>query len=368
MGGDEFIVIIDDCHEPSRLRIAAEQILSKMEEPFSWEGQGLVPHVTIGGALFGRDGSDMDTLRQNADLALYASKQRGRGCYGEYGQHLRDAMMRRVRWVSELDAALKADRIVPYYQPIVTLSCNEIVGLEALARLQTKDGSIVSAGYFQDALNEPRIARRLTDLMLTKVAEDMRRWMQLGTPFERVAINVTAADFQAKDFPSRVASVFDGAGVPLSRVVLEVTETILVRDSDCAVANAVRTLRERGLRVALDDFGTGFASLTHLLTFPVDIIKIDRSFVARLMEDKTAGAIIGALVDIGRTLGVELVIEGVETPEQSAMLQGLGCVLGQGFLYAKPDTADVTTQRLRDWSADFAEGSSRIRSRDRFAV
>ena len=187
IGGDEFIAILDDCgpRAPPRQR-SPSSVLASMEAPFVCEGHTIVPHVTIGGALYGRDGTDLDTLRQNADSALYNSKEHGRGRFVEYSEHLRIAMTQRMRWVNEVEAALHEGRIVAYYQPVVRLDTREIVGVEALARLRTEDGGIVAAGHFQEALKEPRVARRLTDLMLARVAADLRAWLDLGIPFQHV--------------------------------------------------------------------------------------------------------------------------------------------------------------------------------------
>jgi len=346
IGGDEFVVVLDDCLPATRLSQTAERILTSMETPFVCDGQTIVPHVTIGGALFGRDGHDIDTLRQNADLALYDSKESGRGRFIEYDGRLRAAMTRRLRRINEVEAALNEGRIEAHYQPIVRLDTKEIVCVEALARLVSHDGGLVAAGYFQEALKEPRVARRLTDVMLKRVAADTRKWRGMGVPFQHVAINVSMADFQCGDLADRITGAFRDVDVPLEHVVLEVTETVLVGASDNIVANAVEHLRSLGLLVALDDFGTGFASLTHLLTLPVDIIKIDKCFVDRLVGDTTGGVIVAALVDIARKLGMRVVAEGIETAAQSECLRALECPLGQGFFYYRAASSEETSRRL----------------------
>ncbi len=346
VGGDEFVAILGDCLPDDKLRQTAHRILAGMETPFLAEGHTLVPHVTVGGVLFGRDGSDIDTLRQNADLALYDSKESGRGRFIEYSPSLRAAMTRRVQRINELESALNEGRVVAHYQPVVRLDTREIVGVEALARLLTNDGGVIAAGSFQEALSDPRVGRRLTDAMLTCVAADVRSWLDMGIPFQHVGVNVSMADFQCDDLPARFAKAFGDAEVPLSHAILEVTETILVGGSDNVVASAIRRLRSLGLRVALDDFGTGYASLTHLLTLPVDVIKIDKCFVERVRGDTAGGVIVEALVDIATKLGMRVVAEGIETEEQAECLERLGCVLGQGFLYHRAGSFDETTFRL----------------------
>lgn len=356
IGGDEFLAILDDCRESDDLKAVAERVLASMETPFTFEGHTIVPHVTIGGTLHGRDGTDSDILRQNADLALYHSKETGRGRFVEFNESLRTAMTRRIQKIRDLEAALNDGRIMAHYQPIVRLDSREIVGLEALARLRTPEGHIIAAGYFQEALKERRVARRLTDRILEQVAADVRAWLDLGVPFQHVGINVTTADFQGEELADRITAAFGKKGVSLGHVVLEVTESVFFGGSDSLVAESVKRLRSRGLRVALDDFGTGYASLTHLQTFPVDVIKIDKCFVERLTADSSGEVIVAALIDIARKLGMRTVAEGVETEGQAARLKELGCTLGQGFWFYRPASFEETTDRLLDKAQWMATG------------
>ncbi len=364
IGGDEFVVVLDDCQRSGALRSIADRILTGIQAPLVYGGHTLLPNVTIGGVLYGRDGGDIDTLRQNADLALYHSKESGRGRFVEFNEGLRTSMTRRVQRIQEVEAALNEGRMAAHYQPVVRLDSREIVGLEALARLRTPDGNFTAAGYFQEAMKEPRIARRLTEVMLRQVAADVRSWLDGGIHVQHVGINVTSADFQGDDLADRITEAFGKVGVPLEHVVLEVTETVFVGGSDNLVASAVERLRSRGLRVALDDFGTGYASLTHLLTFPVDIIKIDKCFVERLVSDSASGVIVAALVDIAKKLGMPIVAEGIETVAQADSLKALGCTLGQGFLYYRAASFEETTNRLFG-NAQWMQGSAGQVGRER---
>jgi EAL domain-containing protein (putative c-di-GMP-specific phosphodiesterase class I) len=312
----------------------------------------------MGGALFGTDGSDGDTLSQNADFALYHAKQARRGGYMAFHADLRTEMTHRIAMVRQLDQGLAEDRVEPYYQPIVNLESGEIVGLEALARLRVGPDKVMSAGEFHAALTDPRIAYELTGKMLEKVARDMRGWLYAGVDFQHVGVNVTTGDFQRGDLAERIIDIFGRADVPLRHIVLEVNEAVFMGGNDMLVPRAVEALRDRGLLVALDDFGTGFASLTHLLTFPVDIIKIDRTFVAKLGVDGPSETVVSALVDIARKLGMRIVAEGVEREEQAAVLRRFGCRLGQGFLYSRPVSV-IQCTRLLD-----AYGQGRQADRD----
>ncbi len=359
IGGDEFMMILDDCHQSGGLKAISDRVLEAMQPPFVFQGSTIVPHVTIGGALYGRDGTDIDTLRQNADLALYQSKERARGGFVEFREPLRATMTRRVQQVKDVGAALSDGRIVAHYQPIVQLDTGRFVGLEALARLVLPSGRILAAAHFHDAISEPSIARRFADQMLNQVTFDLSAWMSMGIPIERVGINFSSPDLQSGELADRIAAAFARAAIPLSRLTLEVTEGILLGGSEPVAAETIGRLRAQGVRVALDDFGTGYASLTHLLTMPVDILKIDKSFIRRLTQDTASEVIVTALVDIAGKLGMRIAAEGIETEDQLARLRALGCNFGQGFGLYRPASFEDTTARLLDnLGTDYAAESA----------
>ncbi|MDV3251875.1 EAL domain-containing protein [Devosia sp. BK] len=346
LGGDEFAVIVRGCDSHELLEHWGSLLCDAATGMVEMGGQTFEAHVTMGGALFGVDGITASTLIQNADFALYHAKQARRGGYMAFHSDLRTQMTHRHAMVREVDQALLENRIEPHYQPIVNITTNQIVGLEALARLRMPDGAVVSAGQFHTALSDPRIAYEMTGQMLTQVARDMRHWLDVGLNFQHVGVNVTTGDFLRGDLADRIIDIFGRASVPLSHIVLEVNEAVFMGGSDKIVPNAVEALRARGILVALDDFGTGFASLTHLLSFPVDIIKIDRSFVTRLGVDGPSEALVSGIVDIAHKLDMRTVAEGVEREEQAEMLRRLGCNLAQGYLYARPVPARVCTGML----------------------
>lgn len=347
LGGDEMAVLVADCADHAQLARTAADILAATSGMVLVDDQSIDAHVTLGGAVFGLDGNDADTLCQNADFALYEAKQSHRGSYFGFRENLRTAMVERIAIVRQLDAAMVEGRVIAHYQPIVRLDSSEIVGLEALARLVMPDGRIVTAGEFHAGLDDPRIAYELTGHMLEQVARDVRAWLDAGIDFQHVGINVTTGDFRRGDLAQRMQAIFDRHNVSLRHVLLEVNKSVFMGGSDGAVPRAVEALRDRGILVALDDFGTGFASLTHLLSFPVDIIKIDRSFVERLGRDTAGEVVVRAILDIAQRLDMRVVAEGVETAEQVQMLSDLGCNLGQGYLFSRPVSVRDTTKLLR---------------------
>ncbi|MEJ2410873.1 MAG: EAL domain-containing protein, partial [Novosphingobium sp.] len=236
-------------------------------------------------------------------------------------------------------------RIEAWYQPIVRLKDQRIVGLEALCRMVSPNGEIIPASSFSEATSDARVAGILTDRMLSAVAGDMGRWRDLGIDFGYVGVNVTAVDLRGGGLGKALDRIFCDDAL-LKRLALEVTENVYIGDRDRLVVEAIADIRKRGVYIALDDFGTGFASLTHLLELPIDLIKVDQAFTARLPGDQVSGAIIAGLVSIAEKLGASVISEGVETPEQAARLQELGCKIGQGFLFSRGVPSGEMTRLL----------------------
>ncbi|MEF2550735.1 EAL domain-containing protein [Aurantimonas sp. A2-1-M11] len=347
LSGDEFAVVCDPCDDHAELRRIALGIRERMNIPFDGHGNMIVPQVTLGGVVYGPDGCDADALRQNADFALYHAKETHRGTYVAFDAGLRTTMMRRGETIRAVDLALTEDRIRTYYQPIVRLDTAEVVGLEALARMVMPDGQIVPAGTFAAALSDNKVASRLSDRMFARIARDLAAWIGSGLPFQHVGINLAAADFDRGDLETRLLAPLEAAGVPFRHLVVEVTENVFLDGLGENVAESLTRLRSKGVLVALDDFGTGFASLTHLLKLPVDIIKIDRSFVDLVLTDAPSSAIIEGLMGIAEKLGMRVVAEGIENAGQAERLNDFGYLLGQGYHFARPADFDSTTKLLK---------------------
>jgi len=347
IGGDEFATILHAKDAPLDLERTAEQILSALAEPCDCAGHIVVPRATAGGAILSAGDRVAERVRQNADFALYHAKETGRGGFVRYWAGLGTNMTRRLGDIREVDAALREGRIDAFYQPVVRLDTREIVGLEALCRMRL-GSQIVAAADFQEATKDAHVATALTARMMTLVAADVRAWLDMGIPFQHVGINVSSADMRGGALDRVLTAAFEREKVPLEHVILEVTEAVYMGDGDRFVQKAVEALRSRGIRVALDDFGTGYASLTHLLTVPVDIIKIDKSFVDRLAPGDASMAIVEGLIQIARKLDIRLIAEGIETEDQATQLELAGCSLGQGYLFSRPVDRHATTVLLLD--------------------
>ena len=332
LGGDEFAVIV--LGDVLDLDARASDILLALSSSATCGGHVVFPSATIGGAVTEADAIP-DKTRQNADVALYHAKEKSRGRYVQHFPGLGTALTRRFRAVRDVGVALAEDRIDAHYQPIMRLDTGEVVGFEALCRMTTQGGEIVAAAHFHEATKDAHVAGALTQRILQRVARDIRNWLDEGLPLQNVGINLSAADFRGGGLRDRLCRIFDDADVPLDHVILEVTESVYLGHRDHVVADEIKALRSEGLRVALDDFGTGYASLTHLLTVPIDIIKIDKSFIDRLVPGDAGIFIVEGLIGIARNLGIRVVAEGIETQSQADQLQILGCKLGQGYLFSR---------------------------------
>lgn len=347
IGGDEFAVIVQSEAKLRDLQAAAEQILTALSEPADCAGHMIVPRATIGGASFSSEDRLAERVRQNADFALYHAKETGRGGFVRYWPGLGTNITRRLTAIREVDAALREDRIYPFYQPVVHLDTREIVGLEALCRMRVGD-QFLCADQFQEATKDIHVATAMTARMMKLIAADVRAWLDMGIPFQHVGVNVSSADMHGGSVERVVVEAFEHERVPLEHVILEVTETVYMGDTGRHVRRTVQALRRKGLRVALDDFGTGYASLTHLLSVPVDIIKIDKEFVDGLAPGVPKMAIVEGLIQIAKKLDIQVIAEGIETEDQAEQLRAAGCVLGQGYLFSHAVDRMAITALLLD--------------------
>lgn len=341
LGGDEFAVIVQHQESLRDLAAAAERVLSAIAAPVDVSGQVIVPQATIGSAVFSVDDADVQAVQQNADFALYHAKETGRGGYVRYWPGIDSRISNRRTAIHDLTAAIEDNRILAYYQPVVRIDSREIVGFEALCRLKTMSGTIVTAAAFQDATSDVRIAGALTSRMMSIVSADMRRWLDDGLSLQKVGVNVTTADLHAGDLLDKIAATFGQNDVPLSMITLEINENVYMGNHDRIVAREIQKLRDFGISISLDDFGTGYASLTHLKSIPANNIKIDRSFVSDLAPGNSCMAIVEAIIGLAGKLGMRVVAEGIETSAQAALLEAAGCSLGQGFLYSKAVDRDT---------------------------
>ncbi|MCE7027029.1 EAL domain-containing protein [Jiella avicenniae] len=350
IGGDEFAMIVGHCRDDDAVKRIAGQILDAMALPFETHGHSLLPSVSIGGVVHGPDEHAPSHSRQNADLALYHAKETARGSFVLFEPSLRTSMMRRMETIHSVREALEDGRIFNHYQPVVRIDSGKIGGLEVLMRMRAVDGTVVPAGEFLEALSDRRLAVALARRVADQAAKDMASWLAAGIAPEFIAINISGADFSESGIDRQMAAIFEAHGVPLESVTLEITETVVVEGDASGIGRAIKSLHNQGFTIALDDFGTGYASLTHLLMLPVDVIKIDKSFIARLSACGAGEAIVEALIGIADKIGLRVIAEGIECELQARCLIQRGCEYGQGYYFAPPADAERTTRILHSWS------------------
>lgn len=339
LGGDEFGLIAPSLGDSDALCHCSTNILAELRRPAAFAGRLIDCGASIGGAVFGQHGDDAEQLLKAADLALYASKGTGRGRLTLFDPSLRMETERHSAMILLARDAIEHCRIRPYYQPRIDMRTGRVLGCEALLRWEEPGRGIQLPGRIAAAFDHPEIAVTLTQIMLAAVVKDIRAWLDAGIDPGRVAINASAADFARGNFADTVLESLARAAVPTGNFEIEVTETVFLGRGASHVEQALVQFSREGVRIALDDFGTGYASLSHLKQYPVDVLKIDRSFVRNLETDRGDEAIIDAIVKLGDSLRIEVVAEGVETVGQRDILLHHGCTVGQGFLLAYPQPA-----------------------------
>ncbi|WP_051092896.1 EAL domain-containing protein [Methylobacterium sp. 77] len=340
LGGDEFVIIAaceDDHHQPSRrIHVLSQAILEVLSPAMAVSGRAVSPRASLGLALFPEHAANPADLFTNADLALYAAKAAGRNRATLFVPALRADIEHRVAIVREMRAALETGGLVPYYQPKVSLATGEIVGFEALARWQHPSRGLLAPASFAMVFDDAEIGIAVGNVLARQIFADMAGWIARGYDPGRVFLNLSSAQFAQDGLAESLIADLAAAGIPHDRIGVEVTETVLLGGHGDRVSAVLSTLHRAGVSVALDDFGTGYASLTHLKQYPVDEIKVDRSFVRDLERDPNDAAIVTAVVQLGQSLGLSVTAEGVETEAQVRFLQEQGCAYAQGYLYSKP--------------------------------
>ncbi|MBM1171045.1 bifunctional diguanylate cyclase/phosphodiesterase [Microvirga arabica] len=349
LGGDEFAVILPDVAGEEEVAEIARTILCRMQEPLKRSGKALDCRTSIGGAIALAAGTSPEDLQKQADLALYHSKSSGRGAFKMFVPALRQEAQRTASALEVAAKAVEAGWIMPFYQPKVVLASGAIGGFEALLRWQHPRGGIQSPEKIAPAFNDTELGTAIGERMRACVLSDMRRWLDAGLNLGRIAINASAAEFRRDNYAERVLEELRQAGVPAHCLEVEVTESVFLGSSTQLVERALRALSAEGVTIALDDFGTGYASLSHLKRFPVNTLKIDRTFVQDLEADAGDAAIVKAVLNLGHNLGIEVVAEGVETAFQASLLQRMSCDLVQGYHFGRPMPGSDVPSFLASW-------------------
>ncbi len=356
-GGDEFALVIA-ARSSKEVEEIAGNIYDQLRRPIDHGGRLLECSASIGASLIPRDGRTRSAIMKAADIALYAAKTGGRAQLRVFEAGMMVEVERHQTMISLARQALTHDSIIPHYQPQISLRTSQVTGFEALLRWRDSDGRLRSPDMVRAAFEDPALGSLLSERMLQKVLDDIMRWSRNAVPFGHVAINVAGADFRQGGFASKVMDSLAARNLPPSCIQIEVTENVFLGTGAGDVERELRALSDHGIRIALDDFGTGYASLSHLTQFPVNLLKIDRSFIQRIGASADAEAITSTVVNLGHSLGLEIVAEGIETAAQEAYLRNIRCDAGQGFLYARAMPAEAVPACV----AGFIAGQSDVDS------
>lgn len=342
LGGDEFVVLLVAIQSMEAGRRLAQRILADLRRPVTYQGRQLSAKASVGIAACPEHDCTYGELMKDADLALYAAKQQGRNRMMIYTPSMRQAVSERVTLLRDIMGALAEDQIEPFYQPKVSLVTGRLSGFEALVRWRRSPHTVLAPAAFEMALMDREVAVMIGERMVRKVTSDVRGWIEAGYDCGRIAVNLSPAEFTHPDLGTTLLRQFHAAGVEAGRFDVEITETVFLGRNSDYVAPILDELYRAGVRVALDDFGTGYAGLMHLKQLPIDTIKIDRGFVTDIEQDAFDTAIVCAVIELGRNLGMRVVAEGVETAGQARFLRERGCEFAQGFLFCRPlPSADV---------------------------
>ena len=349
LGGDEFGVVLTGIRQDRDLAKIVKSLNERLHQPMEHLGRQVECQASIGVAIYPDHAKTSKTLVKCSDLAL-AEAKRIRGCVATFCPSMVEEFQHKTQLLSDAREVIEGRRIVPYYQPKVDLTTGALIGFEALVRCKLDGGLPVLSDMFAAAFEDRKLAVAISEQMLARVLDDIRGWVDRGLDFGHVAINSCAADFSADEFAERLLGGLAEHDLSPSLIELEVTEGVFLGRGAHHVKRALSILSEQGVRIALDDFGTGYASLVHLKQFPVDVLKIDRSFVAGIGKNPDDTAIVRALVGLGISLGIATVAEGIETTEQEAFVKSHGCDMGQGFLYSSAQPADRVPELIASFN------------------
>jgi diguanylate cyclase (GGDEF)-like protein/PAS domain S-box-containing protein len=356
VGGDEFVVLVEDVDGPAAALEIGDRIRDSVSRPGVLEGHRLNITCSLGIAISSR--SDADALLQEADLALQWAKQSGRDCGELYDREMRVQARRRLDTEVLIRNALDDDQVVVHHQPVVDLHSGLLVGTEALARIRLKSGKLLQPGNFIAVAEESGLIVELGAAVLRQACCHQGAWNRTGDRLH-LAVNVSARQLASDRFPAELSAILEATGVAPSMLCLELTESILI-DASASTRDRMQELKALGVRFALDDFGTGWSSLAYLRRFPIDVVKIDRSFVKGLGAVKDDTEVVRAVIGLGQSLGLTTVAEGVETEGQHELLVEMGCTLAQGYLYSRPMPASKRPSIRRPDSA-LASADARVR-------
>lgn len=361
VGGDEFMVLLQDIADGEDALAVAERLIAAVSQPMRLAQHEVLVTPSIGIAMCPLDGDDAETLVRNADLAMYFAKRRTPGTAALFQSDMSAGALMRLTIEGELRGAIERDELSLEYQPQYALGTGRIAGMEALLRWKHPSLGVIPPAEFVPIAEQTGLILPIGDWVLRTACAQARAWQLEGVPPVRVAVNVSGMQLIQTDFAANVAAVLEEAGLAPKLLELEITETVLVQD-DARAIHSIRQLQAIGVEIAIDDFGTGHSSFSRLSRFPVNRLKIDRAFVRSAHMSSADNAIASAMIQMAKTLNIEVVAEGVEEMAQLMLLQDRSCDLGQGYLLSRPlRPADALALLRRAAEEDSPTATQRLR-------
>ncbi len=345
-GGDEFAILLDDINSDSHISTLAEKLLDTLTKPFRINKQELYVTASIGISIFPNDGEESDTLLRNADVAMYRAKDLGKNNYQFYSDDLSARIFERMTLETHLRHALERDEFALYYQPQIDVRTQKIMGVEALLRWNHPEFGLVTPNNIVPLMEETGLIEKVGRWVLETACRQSRIWHDAGWSYLHLSVNISSRQFNDPDFISSVHDIISSTGINPEYLELELTESMLMRNASATI-NALNSLSALGVRFAIDDFGTGYSSLSYLRRFPIDTIKIDRSFVHDVTDNPDDAAIASAIIVMGQNLSLNVIAEGVENQQQLEFLSTRNCHYLQGNLFSRPLPAEEFTVLLK---------------------
>ena len=354
IGGDEFLIAMSGIKDIPDAAVAAERIMDEMTAGFLVQGHSLNVSCSMGISIYPEHGADSETLIKNADAAMYYAKESGRNAFRFFTQHMNAQVVERLTIEHNLRMALERNELFLVYQPQLEVSSGRITGIEALLRWQSPELGLVPPDRFIRVAENSGLILPIGEWVLRAACATVRRWQDEGLPAIPVAVNVSAVRFRQEGFRSLVKRVLQETGLAAQFLELELTESLLLSNADVTLP-VLRELKEMGVKLAIDDFGTGYSSLSYLRQFPVNHLKIDRSFINAVAVNSDDAAITTAVINLGKSLNLKVIAEGVENEEQMAFLKNHRCDEIQGYYFCKPLTSDQIHAKLQELSKEVAK-------------
>jgi len=346
LGGDEFTVFLCDLRQPGDAGIVAQRLLHALAEPIAFGGHEVTISASIGIASYPQDGGTADELLKAADMAMYFAKREGRNGYQFYTEAMNADALKRMTMENYLRRALERGELSLHYQPQLDIATREVVGAEALLRWNSQELGPVSPAELIPIAEESGLILSIGDWVLRTACAQCRAWQDEGIALRRIGVNVSVRQFAQDSFPERVAAILAETGLAPEALELEITESVLMKDGEAALTT-LRALKALGVKLAIDDFGTGYSSLSYLKQFPIDHLKIDRTFVCAINTDPGDQAIATAVIAMGQSMRLLVTAEGVETEGQLRFLSEQRCSEAQGYLVSRPLPAEEARDFLR---------------------